>query len=518
MLNPALDFSFADAMAVGPFVVRINAFRLVDEDSGGIGSGDLVEIEFDVLSGALSNLSNEPMHQVPGAAQARLAITQVTAADGRQLLRDEPCGGERNDRPAELQAASRSLFVDGEFIQVPVVAGSKSVRLVSGAGVNDIARIAGRFELRLPTATENFRVEAPFAGQTVETDAVRILLKESAPGTVSYEISGAVDRVLGVRAVNAEGRYLRSVEAYGSGRLLGTGKSISKSFAGVPAAVEFIIATEEATATYPFAITNVAPHFDVWDRPEPFLVATATSGLLQDPAIAIEYGDACAEIPGFSDLGPFRLCPDRLDVQWGAVRGRFQVLGPNHVALYRNLSALELKFDRVGVLGDAEPAVLGASQFLSLRDVYDQAYLEDTSWISVELPEALGDKTITSVKGRLVARVSQTLTSFSLDVSELGGQASHASGLEARLTGFANGALQFDIIGPRERIVQFIPRDGAGRALATINARLEAGDAAGSWRGSVSVSGRPSILEIVVAESQETVEYGFEFPLGGSGQ
>jgi hypothetical protein len=100
-------------------------------------------------------------------------------------------------------------------------------------------------------------------------------------------------------------------------------------------------------------------------------------------------------------------------------------------------------------------------------------------------------------------------------VTELGSRASHANGLTVRLVGFWNGSLQLDVSGPRERIVQFVPRDAAGQALAVNNARLDTTDEAGQWRASLSVSSRPTTLDIVFAAAQEILEYPFDKTLNG---
>ncbi len=162
------------------------------------------------------------------------------------------------------------------------------------------------------------------------------------------------------------------------------------------------------------------------------------------------------------------------------------------------------------------PVNLG--RFLRLRQTYGSEHLEDTPWLQAAAPEALENKEIRAVQGRLVARLPLDLEHLSLPVTELGSRASHANGLTVRLVGFWNGSLQLDLSGPRERIVQFVPRDAAGRALAVNNARLDATSEPGEpghWRASLSVSGRPASLDIVFAAAQEVLEYPFDMTLNG---
>ncbi len=100
-------------------------------------------------------------------------------------------------------------------------------------------------------------------------------------------------------------------------------------------------------------------------------------------------------------------------------------------------------------------------------------------------------------------------------MTELGSRASPANGLTVRLVGFWTGSVQLDVSGPRERIVQFVPRDAAGQALAVNNARLDATGEPGHWRASLSVSGRPASLDIVFAAAQDVLEYPFDITLNG---
>lgn len=509
--DPELDHSFEPVALTGPFGLQVDAFRLVEAEAE-----ELVEISIEALSGEIPNMTVESLHEVSGETRAQLVITAVNNVTGIDLLREERCGSERNGLPGDLQSSSRSRYVNNTFVQVPVVQGKKAVRLAPGAGVKDIAAITGYIDLRLPTRIETRRVEAPFEGQLVELPGLRIKLTESEPGAVKYEISGSSDRVLAVRGLNAAGQYLRSAGSYASNRMLGAGKTVSKSFAGTLAAVEFVIAAEEAVQRYPFEIAPVAPAFDQWDHPKPFTVApTSIEAFLQESA-NVDLSAVCEGRPEDSQVAPFQVCPQSFAAQWGGLTGKFQVLSPQLPTLLGNLSALELRLDTVDA-GDGETArvPVNLGRFLRLRETYGSDLLEDTPWLQAETPEALENKKIRAVQGRLVARLPLDLDHLSLPVTELGSRASHANGLTVRLVGFWNGSLQLDVSGPRERIVQFVPRDAAGQALAVNNARLDTTDEAGQWRASLSVSGRPTTLDIVFAAAQETLEYPFDKTLNG---
>jgi hypothetical protein len=87
--DPALDQSFEGAVASGPFVFKIDAFRLAE------GEEDLVELEIDAMSGELPNMTTDSMHGVEGRERARLFVTAVLNAAGENLLREERCGPDR---------------------------------------------------------------------------------------------------------------------------------------------------------------------------------------------------------------------------------------------------------------------------------------------------------------------------------------------------------------------------------------------------------------------------------------
>ena len=504
--DPALDQSFEGAAGSGPFVIKIDAFRLAEGEEG------LVELEIDAMSGELPNMTVDSMHGVEDRERAKLFVTAVLNAAGENLLREERCGPDRNSKPGELQASTRYSFEGNVSRQVPVVSGSKSLRLKPGAGVNDIAGIQGFVELRLPTRTEVFRVEAPFDQKVVEVPGVRIKLNAGGPGEIAYEVSGEIDRVLAVRGLNAAGQQLRGAGSFSSGRLMGAGKSVGKSFAGNPESVEFVIATEDSAERYPFEITQVAPQFDTWDWPKAYQVAATTPQEFSQAAVGVDLTAACEERPADGQLQPFQICPQSIQAQWGALQGQFKVLAPDLPGLMGNLSGLELRLDGVRLPeGVAVPIDLGS--YLRLREVYDADHLEDTPWVSAEAPEALDNQSIAAVQGRLIARLPTALARVTLDVSDLGSRVTHPNGLDVHLVGFFNGSLQLDVAGPREHIVQFVPRDAAGGALATNNSRIDETDEPGRWRASLSVSGRPQSLDIVFAETQEQQEYPFDLTI-----
>ena len=510
--DPTLDKSFTPDAETGPFGIRVTALRLSEGEDGP------VEIELEAVSGELPNMDVDSTHAVKGEPRAELFVTHVRGHDGRELLREERCGPKRNSLGGELQPTTRNFFIDNEFVPVRAVRGAKAVRLESGAGIKDIAAIEGHLRLRLPTRIETQRIAAPFAGQVVETPEVRVRFSAGAPGAIKYEISGRTDHVLAVRALNASEQYLRGAGSYSVGPILGVGKSVGRSFQGEPAFAELVVAREETVETYPFALSPVAPRFDRWDHPKPYAVATTSKDEFVRRSERVDLSGVCEKRAPDRQLAPFQLCPRSVKTVWRSMRGQFQVFAPDLPELMGNLSALELRVEELTVKGEDgaedERVAFAMQGYVRLGSAYGKDYLRDTPWLVAELPEELKNKTIVGVRGRLVARLPKDLDRLSLDVTELGNRAAHPGGLGARLVEFSDGQLKLDITGPRERLIQFIPRDAEDNILATNAARLEATDESGRWRGVVAISGRPATLDIVFAEVQDRLEYAFDMTVG----
>ena len=512
--DPEAVAGFESDAAAGPFGLRVKGFRLVGGDE------EVVEIELEVTSGEIPNLGADSMHRVDGDGRAQLFVTAVRDRDGANLLREESCGRERNGVGGRLDPTTRSMYVNNAFKSISVVSGSKSVRLRPGARVTDIAGIEGHLRLRLPSRIETRRVEAPFAERVVEAPEVRLKFGAGDPGTLEYEISGRPDRIIAVRGLNASRQYLAGAGSYSSGRFLGSGKSVGRSFQGVPAIAELIIAREEAVRDYPFTLGAAAPRFGSWTIPEPFAVATTAKDAFMRDLGGTDLAEACENGAGDDATRPFAMCLESVETGWGSnLQGRLRVYAPATPALRDNFSALELVVEGVrvkGADGAGDRVVpLAFRQFIVLQQTYGQDYLDDgySAFFTIEDAGALKNETITGLKGRLIVRLPTRLAAASLDARELGSRGEHPAGVGARLVEIVDGQLGLDIAAQRDRLVQLLPRDAGGAVLATSNARLESVGDGDALRGSVAVSGVPASLGVVFAEAQESLELPFDITL-----
>ena len=301
----------------GPFAVSVRAVRLWK------GDPSVREIELEASSGEIHNMGIDTMHDVKGRPRAQFFVTHIRGAEGADLMREESCGKDRNHLGAELAPRAGMRFVDGKWFQVPEVRGKKTVRLKEAARLKDVQSLRGYVRLRLPTRIEVKRVEAPFPGKVVESDDVRLKLVPGKARDVKYELSGQTDRVLAVRAVNGRGEYLESGGSSASGRLIGRGKSVTKSFKGQPKAAEIIIASEEVEKDYPFELRSLdmvsntpsyskSPALPPMDRKE-FAAKFAST----------EYDTPCEEGKPEQNAGPFLICSLQLsqDFRFGSSDG-----------------------------------------------------------------------------------------------------------------------------------------------------------------------------------------------------
>ena len=502
--------SYEAGVPSGPFGMRIKALRVVEEDPG------VVEIEVEAASSEIQNIEIDTMHQAKEHSRVQLLVTQVRGRDGANLLREEPCGKDRNGLGAELRPVPRSTYVDGKWIQYSAVSGSKTVRLKQGVVLSDVKSLEGFVRLRLPTRTEVHRVKTPFDGEVVETDQVRVKFAAGSPQEVKYELSGQVDRTLAIRAQNDAGEYLAHAGSLGSQRFLGRGKTIAKKFRGNPSTAEVVIVTEEVVREYPFQLTPIEPEFGRWEFPKPYRVTESSRAEFQRQSGRADDEAACGAEEPTTVVGPFALCSPSVQTLWGGrVWGRFRLLAPKSTALEKNLSAVEVRLESAqsaGPEGEQRTVPIRIHEFVHLEARQGKRYLQDNASLSGEGSDELKDQQIGGVKGRIVLRLPEQLDQFTLDVTELGNEAAHPIGLSARLVEFSSESLHFEIEGPRERIVQFRPLDAQGVGLSTLSPQLEVLEE-NRWRGSVRVSGRPQKLEIVFASEQDRLEYSFALPV-----
>jgi hypothetical protein len=498
------DQTFPPEAASGPFGLRVAAARLQED------SQDVIEIAVEAASARIPNPPIDDFHRLEERTTASLNITAVRDAAGNDLLRAEDCGEDRNDQPTPLGIGEHSTYSGDTWRTERRAAGTKKVRLNPGARLGDVAEIEGEITLNLAETTETQRLDAPFAGQTIESAGVRIELKEAGEQRLSYSVSGETDRLLSVRAFNAQGQALATAGTAGGGSVGGFERKVERDFQGQIASAEFVIATGLAEKGYPFRLGAGYPAFERWDYPAPHQVATASADDFAAgtavPAKTCENAEAAGEAP------PFRLCLERISRFFGPnYQVGITVMGPQSPALEGNLSGAELRIDRL-TLADGRQIEVSQGEFISLRwESYDEV-MRAQSYLTLELQEVVEPDTIAEVEGRLIVRLPSRLDRLVLPVGEPGSETDDANGRSLALLGFETGNVLLRLEGERDRLVQFHAVDDGGADAATIVHYLDDGQAAGPWQATVATSGRPSRIEAVFAAEREVLEFPFRLP------
>lgn len=495
----------------GPFGIRVKSLRLSEADP------DVVEIEFAATSGKIPNMG-EPHAGFAGndEAHGELFISAVRDKSGQDTLRAETCGKERNSIGGPLSANTQYIYVNNDFVQIPVLQGDKAVRLVEGATLGELSKAEGFVRLRLPTQTKSHLLTAPFEGQVIETDRARIKFGDGAPNGLKYEVSGDPRAILTVRALNASKAYLAGAGSYSSGRFLGSGKSVGKNYQGQPAFAEVIVAERETGADYPFILESVTPQFNVWDYPAAFQVATQDAASFISAFGKVDSAAACEDAKSDPALEPFALCMNSMRPSWGdSLQGQFILAAPNAPALAENLSGIEVALSSITVEGGDAPLEVTHQEFVVLPIGFngDKPYIDQNGYMLIEGLPGLEEAKITAVSGQLTVRFPLELERLSLDVTELGNVASRENGPSVRLVAIEDGSLRIEMTGSRDTLVQFIPKDREGKVLATNNERVEPGKAADQWVGSLRVSGVPASVDIVYAAKQSVMERPFSLSI-----
>jgi hypothetical protein len=175
-------------------------------------------------------------------------VNSVKSRDGEELMRDEHCL-PRGEVYGSLNHEAETNF--NTMNDQAVI--TKNVRLKPGVMPEDIDTINGKVTFSAPTAVSRFPV-ALKAGETVEHAGVRFYLSGVKESSVTYQVSGEHEKLLEVRALNKQGKPLRS--SWSMGDLGGEGR-ITKSFQGKIAGVEIYIADKTFSQEKPFVLRNI---------------------------------------------------------------------------------------------------------------------------------------------------------------------------------------------------------------------------------------------------------------------
>jgi hypothetical protein len=226
--SPAPSDTTPPAAVAGPAGVWVAAMRKSDDPAAG------PEITFEARARGVPNLGD-------ASSRMTVAVTEVSDASGANLLRDEPCGRDRNGRPAEFEAGLEDQYQ-----------ARKTVRLVPSADMAKITTASGVVTLRLPTKVESVRLSRP-AGQRAARGGATVTIAAVSGRHVAYQVSGDARRVLEIRALDGAGRPLERRERLEQASPFGP-RSGTLGFSAPVEQVEVFFAVEEQRRTFPFRV------------------------------------------------------------------------------------------------------------------------------------------------------------------------------------------------------------------------------------------------------------------------
>ena len=522
------------AATSGPFGIQIKGISLNPKQAG------VVDLDLEIVSSSIPKLEISSFADEGEGTGAWFRVTHVLSKSGKELLKDELCGKNRNSKAVTLQKGFRNVEVKRvkktatirKLIQskprwsnltLDVLKGTKTVHLKPGTRLSDIASIQGEASIQLPSKIIKKRIKAPFKNQVVQTADLRIKMKASANDTVSFTASGEVNRLIETRALNKSGKYLQSGSSMSSGLFFGKGADKNKQFRGQPKTVEFVLAQKTSRKVYPFQFNFQRPAYPADPFFKPVSVETQSRRAFLNQRVSTPRRKVCSNGSIEFQSRPFYICLDeylRIQSKWKEpgkyATGSFLVHSQDTAAITNNLSAAQLIIEKAIVKDENRSTVKSLSvkdqKFLNLNSNYVSPLKGDQVRIEAgPIKEEEEGLTPVGFEGHLKIRLPRKLSSFRLDLFALGSSAQSSNGLKAKFTGLSEKGVRMEIEGPRETLVQFIPLNLRGKPLRQKDPRIKKMDSEEKtvWQAEVQAPPETRYVDIVFAPQQDTWEIPF---------
>lgn len=522
------------AATAGPFGIRVKGISLNPQETG------VIDLDLEVVSSPIPKLEIRSLAEKGEGTGAWFRITHVYGKNGKELLREELCGKDRNSKPVTLQKGFRNVDVKRlrktattrklikaksgwSNLTLDVLQGTKTVHLQPGTRLSDIFSIEGEVSIQLPSNISIKRIRAPFKNKVVNAGDLRIKMNQTENDSISFTASGKVNHLLETRALNGSGKYLQTGSSMSSPFFFGQGVSKSKTFRGQPKTVEFVFARSTSKKTFPFQFRFWRPAYPADSFFKQVSVETQSRRAFLSQKVSSPKGMICSNGSLEFQSRPFYIClKQRMSIQskWKQTgkfaMGSFLVHSPDVPAISNNLSAAQLRIEKVILKNGNNPAKktlsLKDEKFLNLNSNYVYPLKGDQLRIEAG-PVGEEDEDLTPVgfEGYLKIRMPRKLSSFRLDLFTLGSTAQSPNGLKARFTGISENGIQMEIEGPRETLVHFTPLNLRGQSLSQKEPRIETIDSEGriSWKVEIQAPPETRYMDIVFASQQETWDIPF---------
>jgi hypothetical protein len=482
--DPKATFADEADVTSGPFGISLSAVRMTATEPRAI------ELEISAKGTGLPNLVDGKEDEVD------LRVTSVKDRNGRELLRPERCGPDRNERPAK----GHKMF------GFPVVEVKKTARLIETAGVQDIARTEGVIRTHLPSRVEAVVLKAPKSGDHFDRDNTRVEVMRAGANEISYRVSGDTSKLLLVRGKNAKGEPLSS-GGRSSTKFPGGPISAHDSFQGSAAEVEFLVARAIDEKTFSFALENTFPRAAVRNmRGEAVSFTRYTRHEFKRDLAKPVSVNRFMKPKSSANAGPVVVDLDQMFA--------FLNIGVNlsvYLPLMRNmdqaLTAVELEIDSMQL---ADGTVTHPEKdkpwriFVPMSRSGRDAYLKGNARIEVAV-KGVQPANVFSVSGYITLRAAEKPKLSAIDATLLGKASPTPCGL-VMVTEISRSRMRLEGKGSQE-CVYGIRALAGGRDLPVYNTVLRQTEA--GWELDLGMNSLPERLELVTASKKHTSRYPF---------
>ncbi len=481
--DPKATFAGNADTSSGPFGISLSAIRQTKT------APKTIELEIVAKGTRLPNLIQGKEDSV------ELAVTSVKDQVGRELLRAERCGPDRNGLPAKGHV----------MYGFPVVEAQKTVRLSETALLKDVARIEGLLALRLPSRIETVTLKGPKAGDHFDRDKTRVEVLSVDKNEISYRVSGDTARLLLVRGKNAAGKILTSGGG-SSTQIPGDALSAKQEFRGEAADIEFVIARTVEEKTFPFTLENALPRIEPDRRSQPVafarypgsefkrdLTKSFSVQRFMKPASTTNAGPAVVDL---NQIGAFLNMGLNISVYLPLVKN-----------LEGTLSAIDVEIDSLSlangtIVRPEKGSFWRASMPMSRSG--DDPYFHGAARIETTM-KGETPAHVRSVSGHVTMRVAEGLKSVSISGTAFA-QAQNTPCGPVTITELGWSRMILEGASDPECVYAVLPSQGGNQLFVRHQSihKTETG-----WSADLQASGLPDTVEVVAAPKIHKVRYPF---------
>ena len=490
--DPKAMFAEAVDVSVGPFGIQLTGVRLTATEP------QAVELDIKAMGANLPNLSDN------AASSMALSISSVRDKDGKELLRAEPCGRDRNS----LAAHPSFSFGSG------IISATKKVRLHDTVRHTDVASIAGNVQLSVPTQIETIVILNPKIGDHIEREALRVEITKVEGGSISYRVSGKIGSLLHMQAKNAKDEFLASGSASSMSGGWDDAKSTSIEFKGKVASLVFTLAKVSAQKEYPFELKGAQPQAkDTWPMDKHYKFDAFTKAEIkhinvQQPVTPKRYQPAVAT----AKAGPAIIDLDRVST-FGDLQLNLSLYIPLLKNMNGSMSAAEIEIQKLSFAdGSSQQAADGQTSWrvpVAISKNNQDEYVSGRT----ELDTAFADKTskLASVAGQLWLNLPLALENITLPLTDVGAQSVTTCG-PILLTEIARGSVTLEGTGDPACLFAIRALNVEGKDMRISNTKIKRTQQ--KWQINLSLNGLPNTLEFYMLKKSERLKYPFTLTLG----